>query len=191
MSRNQHDRASYLVHSLSLIFRVNKFIKVNQPHQFFIVLLVGKPILQAKWGFFAFGSISNFILAMLIILTNILITFFTHFIGLLAFFLSACFYNESHLIASNLSLCSTSQIFELPYISSKWPILIGVFETLEFLHPSFLIPPQPPFPNSSLPHNLGWHDNLFYPYGLLSSLYVQENKGAYFHSSIYCQSLSS
>ncbi len=181
----------YLVHSLSLIFRVNKFIKVNQPHQFFLVLLVGKPILQAKWGFFAFGSISNFILAMFIILTNILITFFTHFIGLLAFFLSACFKNESHSIASNLSLCSTSQIFELPYTSSKWPILIGVFKTLEFPHPPFLIPPRPPFPNSSLPQNLGWHNNLFHPYDPFSSLYVQENKSAYFHSSIFCQSLSS
>jgi hypothetical protein len=32
-----------------------------------ILANVGKPILQAKWsGFFAFGSISNFILAMLI-----------------------------------------------------------------------------------------------------------------------------
>ncbi len=36
-----------------------------------------KPILQAKWsGFFAFGSISNFILVMLIILINILIIMF-------------------------------------------------------------------------------------------------------------------
>ncbi len=142
-------------------------------------------------NYYAFGNISNFILAMLIILTNILITFFTLFIGLLAFSLSTCFWNEFHLIANNLFLCSTSQIFEFSYTSSKWPILIGVFKTLEFPHPPFLIPPRPPSPNSSLPQNLGWHDNLFHPYGPLSSLYVQENKGVYFHSSISCQSLSS
>ncbi len=117
-----------------------------------VVVLVCKPILQAKWSdFFVFGSISNFILAMLIIFTNILIIFFTPFIGLLTFFLSACFWNESYLITSNLSLYSTSQIFELPYTSSKWSILIGVFKTLEFSHPPFFIPPQPPSPNSSLP----------------------------------------
>ncbi len=145
--------------------------------------------MQAKWsGFFTFGSISNFILAMFIILTNILITFLTPFIGLLTFFLSACFWNESHLIASNLSLCSTSQIFELLYTSSKWPILIGVFRILES---PFFIPHDPASPNSSLPQNLGWHDNLFHLYGPLSSLYVQENKDAYFHSSISYQSLSS
>ncbi len=117
--------------------------------------------------------------------------FFHPFHRFISLFLSVCLWNESHLIASNLSLCSTSQIFELPYTSSKWPILIGVFKTLEFPHPPFLIPHDPPFPNFSLPQNLGWHDNLFHPYGSLSSLYVQENKGAYFLSSISCQSLSS
>jgi hypothetical protein len=47
------------------------------PQDTLYIRLVCKPILQAKWsGFFAFGSISNFILVMLIILTNILITMF-------------------------------------------------------------------------------------------------------------------
>ncbi len=118
---------------------------------FFIILLVCKPILQAKWsGFFAFGSISNFILAILIILINILIIFFTPFIGLLTFFLSTCFWNESYLIVSILSLCSTSQIFELPYTSNEWSILIGVFKTLEFdilqfSSPTIPLPQIPPF----------------------------------------------
>jgi hypothetical protein len=132
--------------------------------------LVCKPILQAKWScLFAFGSTSNFILAMFIILTNILIKFFTPSIGLLAFFLSTCFWNESHLIASNLSLCSTSQIFELPYTSSKWPILIRVFKTLEFPHLPFLIPTRPPFPKF-LPFTKSWM--AWQPFTSLWSLFI-------------------
>jgi hypothetical protein len=56
--------------------RMTGWMDEKDHHQgYYISRLVCKPILQAKWsGFFAFGSISNFILVMLIILTNILIT---------------------------------------------------------------------------------------------------------------------
>ncbi len=131
-------------------------------HQFFyIVRLVCKPILQAKWsGFFAFGSISNFILVMLIILTNILITFFTPFISF--FFVS---------------------IFELPYTPSKWPILIGVFKILEFSHPPFLIPPRPPFPKFLPSTGGGGGGSIFFIFPLFLLCYLQVPNG--FLSSQY------